>query len=66
MDDLRTFHDQPYRLFFLDMPDLLKIELRGDNVQTFDTKWDETIIAMLKQPDEELLYKLYVRAHREI
>ena len=37
------------------MPDLLKIELRGDNVQTFDTKWDETIIAMLKQPDEELL-----------
>ena len=31
------------------------------NVQTFDTKRDETIIAMQKQPDEELLENVYFR-----
>ena len=30
-------------------------------MQTFDTKWDETIIAMQKQPDEELLGNLHCR-----
>ena len=36
-----------------DISDLLKIELRCDSVQTFDTKWDETITATHRQPDEE-------------
>ena len=29
----------------LDMSALLKIELKGDSVQIFDTKWEETTIA---------------------
>ena len=29
--------------------------LRSDCVKTFDTKWDETAIAMQTQPDEGLL-----------
>ena len=33
----------------LDISNLLKSELRSDSVQTFDSKWDETIIAMQKQ-----------------
>ena len=38
----------------LDTCDLVKNELRSDNVQIFDTKWDEAIITVQKQPDEEL------------
>ena len=45
----------------LDIADLLKIELKSDNVQTFDTKWDETINAMQKRPDEEPLENLYFK-----
>ena len=30
--------------------------MKGDNVQWFNTRWEETIIAMKKQPDEEILY----------
>ena len=45
----------------LDIADLLKIELKGENVQTFDTKWDETINAMQKRPDEEPLENLYFK-----
>ena len=32
-----------------------KVELKIDNVQSFNKRWDETIIAMKKQPDEEIL-----------
>ena len=39
----------------LDISGLLNSELRGDSEQTFDTVWDETIIAMLKQLHGELL-----------
>ena len=49
----------------LDISDLLNIELRCDNVQTFDTQWDETIIAMQKQPSEELVDDLYFRQLEE-
>ena len=37
----------------LDLSDHLRIELKNDSVQSFDTKWDETIIPMNKQPDDE-------------
>ena len=42
----------------LDISGLLNAELRGDSEQTFDTVWDETIIAMLKQLHGELLDNL--------
>ena len=45
----------------LDTSDLPNIELRGDSVQTFHTKWDETASAMQKQSDEQLLENLYFR-----
>ena len=34
----------------LAVSDVIELELGGDNVQTFDTMWDKTIIAMQKQP----------------
>ena len=45
----------------LDICDFLKIELRGACVQSYDMKWDETIIAMQTQSDEEPLQNLYFR-----
>ena len=33
---------------------MLKVELKDDNVQSFSTRWDETMIAMKKPPDEDL------------
>ena len=44
----------------LDISDFLKIELRGGNVQTFDTKWDETSHVMRKQPDEQVFKIVYL------
>ena len=39
----------------LDFDEILKVELKNDNVKSFDSRWDETIIAMKKQPDEEIV-----------
>ena len=39
----------------LDLNENLKVELKNDNVQLFNTRWDETINAMRRQPDEEIL-----------
>ena len=45
----------------LDLSDLLKVELRNDNAQSIDTKWDETIIVLRKQPDDEVLESLWFK-----
>ena len=34
----------------LDFNDLLRVELRGDNGQGFDTKWDEVLRSITKVP----------------
>ena len=39
----------------------LNVELKSDDVQSFNTRWDETIISMKKQPDDEHLQHLYYR-----
>ena len=43
----------------LDLNEILKVEMKNDNMQPFSTRWDETIIAMMKQPDVEILGNLY-------
>ena len=45
----------------LDLNDIVKVELKNDNVQRFNTGWNETIIAMNKEPDEEILDKTCYR-----
>ena len=39
----------------LDLSSFLHVELKSDNVQAFDTTWDETIIAMTKTDDKDHL-----------
>ena len=48
----------------LDYADLFSGTLRVDNIQEFDTRWDEVLLSMTKiQSDEflESLYKLRIR-----
>ena len=45
----------------LDLPGLMKLELRNDNVQSFGIRWDATVIAMKKKPDDEVLENLCYR-----
>ena len=37
------------------MNEISKVELKNDNVQSLNTRWDETTLLMKKQPDEEIL-----------
>ena len=60
MDDIRT--QQEHRDgTVLDLSDLLKVETRSDNLESFDAKRDETITVVRKYPDEEILESLYLR-----
>ena len=43
----------------LDFNDLLSDQLKNDNVQGFDTKWDEVLLSMTEVPDEDTLEKVY-------
>ena len=53
--------DEPVLYF----KELLKVKLRNDNVQSFNTRWDETMIAMKEQPDKKILENLYHRQHQQ-
>ena len=47
-----------------DNADLFTITLRDDNIQEFDTRWDEILLSMTKIPPDDVLesfYKLRVR-----
>ena len=48
-----------------DISDLVDIDLRRDNVQTFDTKWDETIIPMQKLLDDTHILPPHRRRSRD-
>ena len=47
----------------LDFNDLLRVQLKSDNVQGFDTKCDEVLLSMTRMPDEEKLENLYKKQH---
>ena len=38
----------------LDFDEILKVELKNGNIQKFNTRWDEAITAMKKQPTRKL------------
>ena len=48
----------------LDLTEIVKVELENDNVQSLSTRCDETIIAMNKQSDDEILEMLLYRQHQ--
>ena len=42
----------------LDYADLFSVTLRNDNVQEFDTRWDEILLSMTKIPTDDVLEKV--------
>ena len=49
----------------LDYADLFSITLRNDDVQEFDTRWDEVLLSMPKIPSDDVLENLYKLRTRE-
>ena len=49
----------------LDYADLCPVTLRDDNIQEFDTRWDEILLSMTKIPSDEILERLYKSRIRE-
>ena len=45
--------------------DLFSIDLRNDDVQEFDTRWDEILLPMSKIPPDDILESLYKLRIRE-
>ena len=49
----------------LDYADLFTITLRNDDVQDFDTRWDDILLSMSKIPTDDALESLYKLRIRE-
>ena len=49
----------------LDYADLFSITLRNDDVQEFNTRWDDNFLSMTKIPPDEILESLYKLRIRE-
>ena len=48
----------------LDCADLFSVTLRDDNIQEFDTRWDEVLLSMSKIPSDDILERLHkLRIH---
>ena len=45
--------------------DLFKVGLRNDDIQEFDSKWDETLLSMTHIPSDDILESLYKLRIRE-
>ena len=46
---------------FLEFTDLLRVELKGDNLRAFGTLWGETPLAMGIMPEDHYLESLYFK-----
>ena len=49
----------------MDFADLFHVTTHDDNVQEFDTRWDEALLPMSKIPPDEILENLYKLRIRE-
>ena len=43
----------------LDYADLFSVTLHDDNIQEFDTRWNEVLLSMSKIPSDDVLESLY-------
>ena len=43
----------------LDCADSFSVTLHDDNIQEFDTRWEEVLSSMTKIPSDEILESLY-------
>ena len=49
----------------LDYADLFSVNLRNDDVQEFDTRWEKKLLSMSKIPPDDILESLYKLRIRE-
>ena len=49
----------------LDCAHLFSVSLHDDNIQEFDTRWDEVLLSMSKFPSHDILESLYKLRIRE-
>ena len=49
----------------LDYADLFSVTLHDDNIQEFETRWDEVLLSMSKIPSDDILESLYKLRIRE-
>ena len=49
----------------LDHADLFSVTLHDDNIQDFETRWDEVLLSMSKIPSDDVLESLYKLRIRE-
>ena len=49
----------------LDYVDLFSVTLHDENIQKFDTRWDEVLLSMSKIPSDDILESLYKLRIRE-
>ena len=49
----------------LDYADFFSITLRNDDVQDFDTRWEEFLLSMTKIPPDDVLESVYKLSIRE-
>ena len=49
----------------LDYADLFSVTLHDDNIQEFETRWDEVLLSMSKIPSDDVLESLYKLRIRE-
>ena len=49
----------------LDLSDLFTVPLQGDDIQDFDTKWDQALLAASEIPEENVLGSVYEMRIRE-
>ena len=49
----------------LDYADLFSVTLHDDNIQDFDTRWDEVPLSMSKIPSDDIMESLYKLRTRE-
>ena len=49
----------------LDLLDLFNVSLQGDDIQEFDTRWDQAILSASEAPEENVLESLYKMKIRE-
>ena len=49
----------------LDYADVFSVTLRDENIQEFDTRWDEVLLSMSEIPSDDILDSLYKLRMRE-
>ena len=49
----------------LDLSDLFNVSLQGDDIQDFDTRWDQALLPASEVPKENDLESLYTMKTRE-